>query len=369
MAGVVFDSVCKQYDDVVAVDALDLTIAPGEMVTMLGPSGCGKSTVLRMLAGLVMPDSGRILIDGNDVGGMTPGERDIAMVFQTYALYPHMTVAQNIAYPLRKRGVARAERMRRVRALAESLQIAPLLDRRPAQLSGGQQQRVALGRAMVRDPSVFLFDEPLSNLDAKLRAHMRGELIELHRRLGRTMIYVTHDQLEAMTMATRIAVMADGALQQYGTPADIYERPANRFVAGFVGTPAMALIDGALLFQDNRAILGIGGLTVDLGIRRFRDRPVGTWQLTVGIRPEDVTIGDGPFAARISAVEPIGHETILTLEAGSARLCARVAGSSLAAVGETVRFALRQHRLHFFDVVSGRRIDEIGLAVVDGKAM
>ncbi|MEM6774396.1 MAG: ABC transporter ATP-binding protein, partial [Pseudomonadota bacterium] len=246
MAGVSFSGVRKDYGDFRAVEGLDLEIHEGEFVALLGPSGCGKTTTLRMLAGLEFPSSGEIRIGERVVNDLPPGERDIAMVFQSYALYPHMTVARNIEYPLKKRGVPGPERRARVAEAAQMLQLTALMDRKPRELSGGQQQRVALGRALVRDPQVFLLDEPLSNLDAKLRGYMRAELIELHRRLGRTMVYVTHDQLEAMTMADRIAVMLSGRLQQFAPPQEVYRAPANRFVAGFIGMPSMNLIDGEL---------------------------------------------------------------------------------------------------------------------------
>jgi multiple sugar transport system ATP-binding protein len=237
MADVVFAQVRKAFGGFTAVHGLDLDIRSGEFVSLLGPSGCGKTTTLRMLAGLEFPTSGEIRISGRVVNNVPPSDRDIAMVFQSYALYPHMSVAENIAYPLKKRGVPRADRAAMVARTAEMLHLTDFLRRKPKQLSGGQQQRVALGRALVRDPKVFLLDEPLSNLDAKLRGHMRAELVELHRRLGRTMVYVTHDQLEAMTMSDRIAIMERGYLQQFAPPGEVYREPANRFVAGFIGTP------------------------------------------------------------------------------------------------------------------------------------
>jgi multiple sugar transport system ATP-binding protein len=268
MADVVFSNVRKAFGNFVAVDDLNLSIEQGEFVSLLGPSGCGKTTTLRMLAGLEFPTSGEIRIGDRVVNDVEPGKRDIAMVFQSYALYPHMTVAKNIAYPLKKRGVPRAEREQMVAKAAEMLQLTPLLDRKPRQLSGGQQQRVALGRALVRDPKVFLLDEPLSNLDAKLRGYMRAELVELHARLGRTMVYVTHDQLEAMTMSDRIAIMLDGKLQQFAPPQEVYRAPANRFVAGFIGTPSMNLIDGELRQENGNWVFEAPGLTLPVGSLR-----------------------------------------------------------------------------------------------------
>ena len=264
VAGITLERLHKQFGEFIAVNDLDLDIRPGEFVSLLGPSGCGKTTTLRMLAGLEFPTRGTIRFGERVVNDLAPAKRNIAMVFQSYALYPHMTVAENIAYPLKKRGVPKALRPARVAAVARLLQLETLLTRKPRQLSGGQQQRVALGRALVREPDIFLLDEPLSNLDAKLRAHMRTELIELHRKIGKTMVYVTHDQLEAMTMSSRIAVMRDGFLQQFGTPAEIYDRPANVFVADFIGTPSMTLLDAELHFVGAAAEARIGPLVVPL---------------------------------------------------------------------------------------------------------
>jgi multiple sugar transport system ATP-binding protein len=354
LVAVTFDKVRKMFGEVVAIPALDLAIGSGEFVSLLGPSGCGKTTTLRMLAGLEQPTGGRILIGDKVVNDQPPAARDIAMVFQSYALYPHMTVAENIAYPLRKRGVPKAERPTKVKAVAELLQLGPLLDRKPKQLSGGQQQRVALGRALVREPKVFLLDEPLSNLDAKLRAHMRAELIELHRRLGKTMVYVTHDQLEAMTMSTRIAVMQGGELQQFDTPAEIYHRPANRFVASFIGTPAMTLADGAVTLRERGYILHLGELVIPLPAINLKSE---TSKVTVGVRPEDVLIGSGNDKAEIRIVEPTGHESIVTLKAGDVTFTARVAGDWRLAAGETVPFELRRDKIHVFDQATGRRLN------------
>ena len=353
MAHVTFEKVRKAYGATVAIPELDLAIASGEFVSLLGPSGCGKTTTLRMLAGLEAVSAGRITIGGRDVSNLAPGERDIAMVFQSYALYPHMTVAQNILYPLVKRRVGKADREAKLAEVAALLQLEPLLGRKPRQLSGGQQQRVALGRALVRDPSVFLLDEPLSNLDAKLRAHMRAELIELHARLRKTMVYVTHDQLEAMTMSDRIAVMKDGILQQFATPSEIYHRPANAFVAGFIGTPAMTLWDSELTSAGGRVAVRAGSATIDL--------PQAPWpdgrRVTVGVRPEDVLIGAGAWKASVRLVEPTGHETIVMLDAGGLAITARVAGDTRLRSGDVVDFDLRRERLHLFDAADGRRIE------------
>jgi multiple sugar transport system ATP-binding protein len=339
MVQVVFEKVSKAYGDTVAIPGLDLVIESGEFVSLLGPSGCGKSTTLRMLAGLEQPSSGSIRIGDRDVVNLAPAARDIAMVFQSYALYPHMTVAENICYPLKKRGVAKADRAIKL-----------------AEVAGGQQQRVALGRALVREPSVFLLDEPLSNLDASLRAHMRAELIELHRRLGKTMVYVTHDQLEAMTMSSRIAVMRAGELQQFAPPDEIYNRPANVFVAGFIGTPAMALADGSLADGGGHLVAHVGPLAVALPYAAGT-RPDA---VTVGIRPEDVLVGEGPWQAQVRLVEPTGYETIVALDAGGLALTARVPGSNALRVGETVAFDLRRERIHLFDKSDGRRWEPAG---------
>jgi multiple sugar transport system ATP-binding protein len=332
------------------LDGVDLDIHPGEFLTLVGPSGCGKSTLLRIIAGLEIQSAGTVSIAGRPVDHLRPSERDVAMVFQSYALYPHMSVAQNIAYPLKKRGVGRAERDVRVAAVAATLQLGALLDRKPRQLSGGQQQRVALGRALVRDPRVFLLDEPLSNLDAKLRAHMRAELIELHRRIGKTMVYVTHDQLEAMTMSDRIAVMHDGMLQQFGAPKEVYETPANLFVASFIGSPGMNLVKGELRAAGS----GLAFVRGDLSLPVAQGGTAGA-AITLGVRPEDITLGAGPFACTVRVVEPTGHETIVMAEAAGETLVARAAPDSQLVPGQVVPFAVRAARLHAFDS-DGRRL-------------
>ncbi len=356
MVDVVFEKVQKAFGPVVAIPGLDLHIRSGEFVSLLGPSGCGKTTTLRMLAGLEHPTSGKIMIGDREVNNVAPGSRDIAMVFQSYALYPHMSVRENIAYPLKKRGVPKSEHPARIKAAADLLQLGPLLERKPKELSGGQQQRVALGRALVREPKVFLLDEPLSNLDAKLRAHMRSELIELHRRLGRTMVYVTHDQLEAMTMSTHIAVMHGGELQQFGTPSEIYNRPVNTFVASFIGTPSMTLAKAELVVEDGLK-LKLGPQVFDLPDDVVSERPVGVTPITLGIRPEVIEVGSGPGIAKVRIVEPTGHETIVILDIDGEDVTARIAGDTALSAGDTVNFDLRRDRLHFFDAASGRRLN------------
>jgi ABC-type sugar transport system ATPase subunit len=355
-----FERVRKVFGSNVVVRELDLVVRHGEFLSLLGPSGCGKTTTLRMLAGLEFPTSGAISIGGRVVNEVAPGARDIAMVFQSYALYPHMTVAENIAYPLKKRGVPKAERGAQVQRVAEMLHLGPLLGRKPRQLSGGQQQRVALGRALVREPRVFLLDEPLSNLDAKLRAHMRAELIELHRRVGRTFVYVTHDQLEAMTMSDRIAVMHEGVLQQIGTPGDVYNSPANLFVAGFIGAPTMNLVQGQVE----------AGAFVHPALRlAFAGQAPATRRLVLGVRPEDVLLGEGPFAARVRLVEPHGHEQIAQIEIeGGDALTIRADAARPLASGDMLRFDLRAARLHLFDAEAGTRIDAAFAAPAPAEA-
>ncbi len=316
-----------------ALRGVSLDVEPGELLVLLGPSGCGKSTVLRCIAGLERPTSGRILVDGEDVTDTPPQARDVAMVFQNYALYPHMTVRENIGFPLRMRGRPAAEVARRVAAVAATLGLGALLGRRPAELSGGERQRVALGRAIVREPRVFLFDEPLSNLDARLRASMRAELLALHRSLGATMIFVTHDQVEAMTMGRRIAVLDRGEVQQIGTPREIYERPGTVFVAQFIGSPGMNVI-------------GAPGLD-------------GTGAPTIGFRPEHgrlVGAGTGRFGGTVRLVEPLGSESLVhvVLDDGGAAVVRQRDGEP-PALDAVVGIAVEEHRLHAFDPAGRRR--------------
>lgn len=358
MAAIELVALRKRFGETEIVRGVDLTVPSGAFLSLLGPSGCGKTTLLRMLAGLEQPSEGEIRIDGAVVNAVPPGARDIAMVFQSYALYPQMTVAQNIAYPLRKRGVPKAERAGRVAAVAEMLKLEALLERKPRQLSGGQQQRVALGRALVREPRIFLLDEPLSNLDATLRSHMRAELVELHRRIARTMVYVTHDQLEAMTMSTHIAVIDGGVVQQFGTPAEIYRNPANRMVASFIGTPAMAFLDGAI--ESGRASVG-GHAIAECG----GAAPGGA---TIGIRAEDVRIDPNGVPARVTLVEPIGHETLVRLACDAGTVTARLAGDAAMQPGEATGFSVNPANLHFFDPASGMRLPVNATTLPSGAA-
>jgi multiple sugar transport system ATP-binding protein len=357
MPALVLDRLRKEFaDGTVAVNGLDLTIEEQAFVTLLGPSGCGKTTTLRMIAGLEQPTGGTIRLGDRVLNDVPPVRRDIAMVFQSYALYPHMTVRGNLEYPLRKRRVAAPERTTRVARIAEQLQLGPLLERKPRQLSGGQQQRVALGRAMIRDPELFLLDEPLSNLDAQLRLHMRAELIELHRRVGRTMIYVTHDQLEAMTMSDRIAVLKDGHLQQYAEPAEVYRRPANLFVATFIGSPAMNLIEGVIAMGATGAVLRAPGLELPLpaplAAPRRRRKQAGDGGLSSRGRDG----GHWPLAGRGPS-----HRADRLRDAGVHR-CRRPAGRrpgrrrSPGSRLTTVPVEIRVDRLHLFDADEAARI-------------
>src|SRR5882757_5788776 len=286
MASITIRDVTKSYAKMQVVHGVDLDIASGEFVVILGPSGCGKSTLLRMIAGLEDISGGTIAIDGTVVNKLEPRERGCAMVFQNYALYPHMSVAQNIGYSLKVAGVPAAERQLRIQAVARTLELEHLLDRKPMALSGGQRQRVAMGRAMIREPKVFLFDEPLSNLDAKLRVQMRSEIRKLHRRLKTTTVYVTHDQVEAMTLGDRIVVLADGRIQQIGRPIDLYQNPINRFVAGFIGTPAMNFLEGTLASEGGRVYFSAQGARLKL--RSGATAVTTTEPVTLGIRPEDL---------------------------------------------------------------------------------
>jgi multiple sugar transport system ATP-binding protein len=327
---------------------LDLAVEPGEFLVLLGPSGCGKSTLLHSIAGLVDAASGAIEIGGQDMTDADPSERGIGMVFQSYALYPTMTVEDNMSFGLRIAGTPKAEIRRRVDRAAAMLQLDSLLRRKPAQLSGGQRQRVAIGRALVREAQVFLFDEPLSNLDAKLRAELRRELKLLHRTLGSTMIYVTHDQVEAMTLASRIVVMEKGEVRQIGTPSDVYERPANRFVAGFLGAPAMAFVAG---------MLDAAGRFAGDGIQLACGAPGAAQPAVLGVRPEHVTIrGDGPMTGEVTLVEPMGNHHVVWLRCGGATLASLVHDACGHAPGDRVAFTIDAARVSLFDAQTGNRL-------------
>jgi multiple sugar transport system ATP-binding protein len=354
---VVYDDVVKKYGHVVGVDRLHLQIQGGEFIVLLGPSGCGKTTTLRMLAGLETATSGNIYIGDNCVNEVPPRDRDVAMVFQSYALYPHMTVAGNIAYPLRVRRVPRHEIPGRVQKVAELLGIGELLDRRPKELSGGQRQRVALARAIVRQPRVFLMDEPLSNLDAKLRLYMRRELKRLQYELGTTTLYVTHDQAEAMTLAHRVAVMDAGKLQQFDTPLNIYQRPANKFVASFMGSPGMNFLDGRIDHAQRKFVSQ--GLALDLG-SQILSQLHGCENVTLGVRPEDVRLSVAEFAEGIPAgiyvTEALGNETFASLNLGQGKIIARTDPAVNLDMEAKVWVSFDQTKFHFFDAASGNRL-------------
>jgi multiple sugar transport system ATP-binding protein len=356
MAQVVMRSLNKKYDEVHAVKDVDLDIRDKEFVVLVGPSGCGKTTTLRMVAGLETITSGRILIDDTVVNNLAPMDRDIAMVFQNYALYPHMSVYDNMAFGLKMRKFDKPEIQKRVQEAAEILGIQELLRRKPRQLSGGQRQRVALGRAIVRHPRVFLFDEPLSNLDAKLRVQMRVELKKLHERLGTTAIYVTHDQVEAMTLGDRVVVMHDGRVQQVGDPMELYNEPANRFVAGFIGSPAMNFAP-VRVTAENGGIWALGEgirLKVPAPMVERLGRHAGQ-EVTFGIRPEDLRIaneGDPEelnVDAVVEVVERLGSEILLDVAVGPVTMVASVEPTSGAKVHERLRLSVNPHRVHFFD--------------------
>ena len=357
MPSVSFDRVTKKFGDATIVEEFSLDVADGELLVLVGGSGSGKSTILRMVAGLESVTSGSIRIDNRDITHLAPRERDVAMVFQDYALYPHLSVRDNLSLGLKLRRVPKVEIARRVAWAAGILSIEPLLDRKPKQLSGGQRQRVAMGRAMVREPLVFLFDEPLSNLDAGLRAQMRIEIGGLQRRLKTTTIYVTHDQVEAMTLGDRIVVLAGGRIQQVGKPIDLYRAPANRFVAGFIGTPPMNFIEGQL---EGPAFV-CDGVRVGLNADTLTAPPASA--ITLGIRPEDleVVVGDvldavagSRLAGRVVLVERLGGTSHIHFDVGANRLLASVSGEQLPGVGDLISVRVPAERAHLFGV-DGRR--------------
>jgi multiple sugar transport system ATP-binding protein len=353
VAEVTLRSVRKVYPNGhVAIDDASFGIRDGELLVLVGPSGCGKSTLLRLIAGLEEASAGTILIGDRDVTQLEPRDRDIAMVFQSYALYPHMTVARNLGFGLELRGHEPAEIEQRVKQAAETLELTQFLDRLPRQLSGGQRQRVALGRALVRHPQVFLLDEPLSNLDAKLRASTRAEIARLHRTLGTTMIYVTHDQVEAMTLGQRIVVLDKGVIQQIDAPMQIYERPVNLFVAGFLGNPAMNFFRGRLrdgVLEGNGVQLRLPAVKASAG-----------QEIVAGVRPEDLHIVEGPgsLTGTVELLESVGSEAFIHATSGGWKLIARSSPYNLPAVGARITLQPAPDRLHFFDAQTGKRLEQ-----------
>jgi len=351
VADLILRDLVKTYDGTQVLHGIDLEVGEGEFVVLVGPSGCGKSTTLRLIAGLEEVTSGTVEIAGRVVNNLEPKDRDIAMVFQNYAIYPHMTVRRNIGFGLRSAKAPKAEKARRIEEVAGILGMTEYLDRKPAQLSGGQRQRVAIGRAMVRDPAVFLFDEPLSNLDAQLRTQMRLEIKKLHQRVGATIVFVTHDQVEAMTLADRIVIMKDGRIQQVGTPAEVYHAPVNTFVARFIGAPSMNMLPGRTMGGD-RVRLDSGG-EIALG----RALPEGR-AVTLGIRPEDLQAGlalpvvEGAVTLR----EPLGHETLIYVATEAGEIIAKADGRTPPEVGETVRLGARPGTLHLFEATTGEAL-------------
>ncbi|HEV7677021.1 MAG TPA: sn-glycerol-3-phosphate ABC transporter ATP-binding protein UgpC [Candidatus Dormibacteraeota bacterium] len=379
MATVTYDKASRFYpgSERPAVDALDLKIDDGEFLVLVGPSGSGKSTGLRMLAGLEDVDEGEILIGDRTVTNLAPKDRDIAMVFQSYALYPHMTVYDNLGFSIRLRKAPKADIDRRVKEAAEILDLTHLLDRRPGQLSGGQRQRVALGRAIVREPSVFLMDEPLSNLDAKLRVATRAQIARLHRRLGTTIIYVTHDQVEAMTMGDRIAVMNLGVVQQVGTPGELYERPLNRFVAGFIGSPAMNFLTGTVQVQPASVAVRCGDVSLGLaGPQAEVARVIGDGgEIEIGFRPEHLDIAGGnegvdfaAFPATVDVVEFLGNDNMLHVTAADHDVVALVSTRHRLAVGDRIRLGVPMERLHLFDPQTGERLTTAAAAAAGRRS-
>jgi multiple sugar transport system ATP-binding protein len=356
MAQVVLKQINKFYDSVHAVKDVNLQIHDKEFVVFVGPSGCGKTTTLRMIAGLEAISSGDISIGGQVVNDLAPMDRDIAMVFQNYALYPHMSVFDNMAFGLKMRKFDKSEITTRVNQAADILGIEELLKRKPRQLSGGQRQRVALGRAIVRHPQVFLFDEPLSNLDAKLRVQMRVELKKLHQRLGTTAVYVTHDQVEAMTLGDRVVVMKDGWVQQVGEPLELYNQPANKFVAGFIGSPAMNFSTVTVTERDGSLTAVNGGMNIEVPPHLVgRLKPHTNQQMTLGIRPEDLRVANGSdpaglsFDSKVEVIEQLGSEILLDVRVGDGTMVASVEPTTRTKIEESLRLAMNPARLHFFD--------------------
>jgi multiple sugar transport system ATP-binding protein len=354
MSGLTISNVKKSYGAVEIIHGVNVDIQDGEFVILVGPSGCGKSTLLRMIAGLEEISGGEISIGGRVVNNLQPKDRDIAMVFQNYALYPQMTVAQNLGFALELAGAKRPEIERKVGQAAQILGLEPLLARKPAQLSGGQRQRVAMGRAIVRDPKVFLFDEPLSNLDAKLRVKMRAEIKALHQRLKTTIVYVTHDQIEAMTMADKIVVLQAGKVEQIGTPLELYDRPQNMFVAGFMGSPAMNFLEGRLNGGANPSLHLPSGMSVELS----KAPPEANGRdVVIGIRPEDISFGgDDGVPAMVTVVEPTGSETHVALDVDGREITWVMRERAELLPQQTVKLSFKSDNVHFFDKATQQRL-------------
>ncbi|UVF19322.1 sn-glycerol-3-phosphate ABC transporter ATP-binding protein UgpC [Microvirga terrae] len=353
MATIEIDRLVKRYGQTAVVHGIDLAIQDGEFVVLVGPSGCGKSTTLRMIAGLEEISDGQIRIDGRVVNDLQPKDRNIAMVFQNYAIYPHVTVADNIAFGLYRSNLSKSEKRARVEQVAQTLGLSHLLERRPSALSGGQRQRVAIGRAMVRDPAAFLFDEPLSNLDAQLRTQMRIEIKRLHHRLGTTSVFVTHDQVEAMTMADRIVVMRDGRILQVGSPLELYEKPVDVFTARFIGSPTMNLIPASL--KEGRADLTIGGSV------KVPSLPASTSDILVGVRPQDFTPTNAgascmSVSGAVVVVETLGSETLVHIESGDQTVIGSAPGRDVPRIGEQLTLHAPAERLYYFDKTTERTL-------------
>jgi multiple sugar transport system ATP-binding protein len=357
MSSVSIRNLCIRFGATEVIKDLDLDVVEGEFLVLLGPSGCGKSTLLHGIAGLIETAAGTVSIGGQDMTDADPTDRNIGMVFQSYALYPTMTVERNMSFGLRVKGTPRAEIERRVKHAAELLQLEPLLSRKPAQLSGGQRQRVAIGRALVREAGVFLFDEPLSNLDAKLRTELRRELKLLHKRLGSTMIYVTHDQVEAMTLASRIVVMRNGSIQQIGAPAEVYAKPANLFVAGFLGAPGMNFMKGTIARSDAGLRFESANLELDLSGYPFAEVPRDGLQVILGVRPENVQMDDsGRYEADLTLVEPMGNHQVVWLDCGGAALASLANDTRIFRSDESIRFGIDSTKVSLFDAGSDARL-------------
>jgi multiple sugar transport system ATP-binding protein len=361
MPSVTVRNLSLNFGAVPVLKNLDLDIEEGEFLVLLGPSGCGKSTLLNCIAGLLDVSDGQIFIKDKNVTWEEPKDRGIGMVFQSYALYPQMTVKGNLSFGLKNAGLPKDEIEKRIARTAEILQIGPLLDRKPSQLSGGQRQRVAIGRALVRDVDVFLFDEPLSNLDAKLRSELRVEIKRLHQKLANTMIYVTHDQIEAMTLADRIAVMKGGLIQQLGRPQDIYKRPVNRYVAGFIGSPSMNFLDGEVAIRDGSPRFVAEGLDIPLANYKFDRSGAKPGAAVFGIRPEHIGSNSGedwPFSAAVPVeiVEPMGSDTLVWTRLGEQNLTIRVSSERMPDVGDTVTAGFDPMNASLFDAASGERL-------------